>query len=96
MKESKRPASIKPAKKIVVLRRGKFSEITKGNIEMVGDKSIPELGEVLAIGEGPKPVKMKIGDVIAYRRFGESKVYFKGEEILFVSFQDVLAVFKRK
>jgi co-chaperonin GroES (HSP10) len=39
---------------------------------------------------------MKMGDVIAYRKFGESSFYIGGEMVKFISFDDVLAVIKEK
>jgi len=35
---------------------------------------------------------MKVGDIIAYRKYGESKFYIKGKSVLFVTFQDILGV----
>jgi len=39
---------------------------------------------------------MKRGDVIAYRKFGESSFHLKGKEYKFVSFDDVLCVFEKE
>jgi len=90
-----RPVTISPAKKIVVLKVIKLTDITHGIIETVS-KDTPELGEVIAIGKGVLPVLMKVGDTVAYRRYGESKFQIKSEEILFISFDDILAVLKEK
>ena len=81
-----------PAKKIVVIEPTEVKG--EGKIEIVQEKQ-PEYGKVIAIGVGRLPVKMKIGDTIAYRKYGESKFYLGTEERLFVSFDDVLGIIKR-
>ena len=78
---------IKPAKKIVVIEPIQVK--TGKTIELVSEKK-QETGKVVAIGEGKIPLAVKIGDTIAYRRFGEDKLYLKGKEFLFVSFDDLL------
>ena len=79
--------SITPARKVVLIES---IEIKAGKIvEAVTEKN-QEVGKVVAIGEGKLPVKMKVGDVIAYRRYGESKLFYEGKEYLFVTFQDIL------
>ena len=43
-----------------------------------------ETGTVVAIGKGKSPVEdLKVGDLVAYRQFGESKLYIEGKEYLF-------------
>jgi len=82
---------IRPATKIVALKPTSLPFTKKGYIEVV-EKNIPEMGEVIAIGSGKLPVK--IGSVVAYRKFGEFKFWISGREIIFVGFQDILAVLK--
>ena len=84
---------IRPATKIVALKPTSLPFTKKGYIEVV-DKNIPEMGEVIAIGSGKLPVPFKIGSVVAYRKFGEFKFWISGREIIFVGFQDILAVLK--
>ena len=93
MEELKKPitSNIVPAEKIVVLTPVSPANVTHGSIEVVSDK-MPELGRVIAIGKAKKPCKIKIGDTIAYRRYGESKFFIGGQEIIFVGFQDILGV----
>ena len=80
---------ILPSKKIVLIEP---IEIKTGQkIEWVSEKK-QETGKVVAVGEGKTPVKMKVGDIIAYRRFGEDKLYYEGKAYLFVTFPDILAV----
>ena len=92
MSEPRRSASkIIPAKKVVVIELVEIKSST--GIEYVTEKK-QETGKVIAIGEGKKPVEMKIGDTIAFRKFGEDKLVLGGKECLFVTFADCLGVIK--
>ena len=94
--ESKRPnASIYPASEIVVLIPTDIKEIARGVLEVV-EKDAPEIGKVIAVGAGKQPVVIKVGDIVAYRRFGESRFTLSGQQTLFVKFEDILAVIKTK
>ena len=53
-----------------------------------------EVGKVIAIGEGKQPVKMKKGDTVVFRKYGEDKILLDGKEHLFVTFPDILGVIK--
>ena len=83
---------IKPAKKVVVIEPIEVKTVV-GGIEYVQEKR-QETGKVVAIGEGKVPVAMKVGDTIAYRRYGEDKLFFGNKVYLFVTFADVLGVIK--
>lgn len=80
-----------PAKKIVLIEPIQIK--TGKMIELVSEKK-QETGKVIAIGDGKLPVEMKVGDTIAYRRFGEDKLIYEGKEYLFVGFQDCLGIIK--
>jgi co-chaperonin GroES (HSP10) len=84
---------IKPAKKVVVLIKKNLASVTGSHIDAVS-KDIPEVGEVVAIGKGVLPVDMKVGDLVAYRRYGESKFFISGRQVLFVHFDDILGTIK--
>lgn len=88
------------ADRIVVLIPGKPKKIASSAIEVVEQKQ-PEMGEVVAIGgngysdEGvPRfaNLKMEIGDLVAYRRYGSSPFYIGGQQTIFVGFEDLLGV----
>lgn len=83
---------ILPAKKIVVLEPTELE--ASGGLITVEEKK-PEFGTIIAIGEGKKPVKMKKGDIVAYRKYGESKFFFGTKQRLFVAFEDILGVIKK-
>jgi len=92
MPESKRPTSkIIPSKKVVVIELTTVKSST--GIQYITEKK-QEIGKIVAIGEGKKPVEMKIGDIIAFRRYGEDKLSIDGREYLFVTFADCLGVLK--
>lgn len=81
--------SIVPSKKIVVIEP---IQVQTGNtIEIIQEKK-QETGRVVAIGEGTRPLKMKKGDIVAYRRYGEDKLLFQGKNYLFVGFSDILGI----
>lgn len=84
--------SIKPSKKIVVIEPIQVK--TGKTIEIITEKK-QETGKIVAIGEGSRPLKMKMGDIVAYRRFGEDKLYLDGKAYLFVTFADILAVIRQ-
>lgn len=82
---------IKAANKIVVCTRVMREKSKSGLIIPDDDKQKPELGIVHAIGKGTKPIAMKKGDTIAYRRYADNKIVINGTEYNFISFADVLA-----
>ena len=88
---------ISPAKKIVLLKPVKLESIGGSVFETAStgsDKDKPQVGEVLAVGSGTPPIKMKKGDYVAYRRYAETRFLIKGAEYVFVLFEDILGVVK--
>lgn len=83
---------ITPAKKIAVVKPVSLAQIGGGLIDVavVTDKK-QEIGEVVSIGKGVRPVEFKVGDWVAYRVFGGTKFLIRGEEMIFVNFDDILA-----
>ena len=84
---------IKPSKKQVVVRP---TALTGSGLEVIEqtEKKKPEVGKIIAVGEGKQPIPMKKGDVIAYRSYAGSTFYFDGQETIFVGFDDILGVIK--
>ena len=64
-----------------------------GNLELV-QKEKPEVGKVLAVGRAGKtglPVDdLKVGEIVAYRHFGETAIMLEGKEHKFVSMDDII------
>ena len=59
----------------------------------------PQKGKVLAVGEaettdsGVKKISpVKVGDIVIYKKWGGSEVKFGGRDLLFVKFEDILAI----
>ena len=84
-------SKIIPAKKVVVIEVVDVK--TSSRIEYVQEKK-QEVGKVIAIGGGKLPVEMKVGDTIAYRKFGEDSLFIDGKVYLFVTFADILGLIK--
>jgi len=66
-------------------------------------KDKPQTGKVLAVGEDlitdsgrKKPSPAKVGDEIIFKKWGGNEVNYGTKELLFVKFDDVLAVRKSK
>ena len=82
---------ILPSRKVVLIEP---TQVKTGNIIDIVSEKKQETGKVVAVGEGKMPVEMKVGDIVAYRRFGEDKLYYKGKQYLFVTFADILGIIK--
>ena len=90
MSESNKTSSkIVPAKKVVLIMPTSIK--SSSNIDYVTEKK-QETGKIVAIGKGEMPVKMKVGDMVAFRRYGEDKLLVEGKEFLFVTFPDILGI----
>ena len=88
---------ITPSKKIIVLKPINLSAVG-GSVLIISStdaKEKPMIGEVLVIGSGKKPMPLKKGDIVAYRRFGDTTFLIKGMEYAFVGFDDILGVIKK-
>jgi chaperonin GroES len=87
---------ITPSKKIVILKPIDTSNLGGSSIIVASDdKDKPLVGEVVIVGGGKMPLVMKKGDIVAYRRFGDSKLMVKGQEYVFVGFADVLGIINK-
>ena len=92
MSRCKEMSKVIPAKKVIVINPKEVK--LGGTIDYAVEKS-QETGTVVAIGKGKSPVEgLKVGDLVAYRQFGESKLYIEGTEYLFVVFDDILGKIK--
>lgn len=81
---------MKPARKVVVCEEVK--QRTSSGIVMVEEDKKPELGKIIAIGEGKLPVDMKIGDIIVFRRYTDNRINIAGRTYNLIEFRDILAV----
>jgi len=65
------------------------------------DKEKPEIGKVVAVGEGKMtengdliPMKVKVGDTVLFSKYGPDDVTIDDEDYLIVSESNILAVIK--
>lgn len=90
---------IKPSKKIAVIKSIRLEDVNFGGGLVAVSEKQPELGVVVEVGIPDKkegmPVDMKVGDIVAYRRYGETKIFMGGIEHLFVDFADILGVIEK-
>ena len=87
---------ISPSRKIVLLKPTDSSTLGGSSIIVASDdKDKPLVGEVVSVGSGKMPLPMKKGDLVAYRRFGDSKMMVRGQEYVFVGFADILGKIKK-
>lgn len=83
-----------PANKIVICKDAPREKLKSG-VELINqEKGEPEVGIVYAIGTGKRPVALKVGDKIVYRKYSENKVFIGGTRYNFVRFEDIVAVAK--
>jgi len=62
-------------------------------------KERPEEGEILAIGSGMRDEEgkrvaiddLKVGDTVVFTKYGPQEIKVDGEELLLVSYKDILA-----
>lgn len=55
-------------------------------------KEAPQRGEVVAVGDDDELIRVEVGDVVLYPKYGGSEVSVDGEEHLIVEATDLLAV----
>ena len=65
------------------------------------DKERPEMGKVIAVGEGKTtdegkviPPKVKVGNTVLFTKYGPDEVKIDNEEYLIVSESNILAIVK--
>lgn len=85
---------LKAADGVVLVKPASIKDLTKkGTLEAVTEKQ-PDIGEVIDFGKPtknkPMILKFKKGDIIAYRKFGESRFLIGPKEYIFVDFMDIL------
>lgn len=78
---------VRPSKNVVVCVNV-TSHKTKSGLHLPNTENKPEMGEVVAFGEGKKPIDFKIGDVIIFRKYTDNRVFMHGHEFNFVRFSD--------
>ena len=86
--------------KIVVKRQEEQEQRTASGI-IIPDtaKEKPQIGEVVAVGEGKRlnngeivPLKVKVGDKVIFNKYAGTEVELDGEKYLIMSEDEVLAI----
>jgi len=91
---------IKPLFDLVLIKPLEEEEKTPGGIVLPETaKEKPQKGEVMAVGPGALtddgkiiPMKVKIGQIVMYKKWGGNEVKVNGEEWLLVEQKDILAI----
>ena len=96
----KTKTSIEPLFDNVLIRPVEAETKTASGIILPDNaKEKPQIGEVMAVGQGkmtPKgeklPIVVKVGQKVMYKKWGGNEVKVEGEEWTIVSQDDILAV----
>jgi chaperonin GroES len=95
--------NIRPLHDRVIVRRIEEGEQVRGGI-IIPDtaKEKPQIGEVIAVGEGKyredgtrQPLDVKVGDRVLFDKWGLSDIKIEGEELLIGSEDKILGVIER-
>jgi chaperonin GroES len=69
---------------------------TKSGMELsTNGTDKPETGNVVAFGEGKKPIEFEVGDTIVFRKYTDNRIFLGDTEFNFILFKDVLGVIKK-
>ncbi len=100
-KEVRKMAKLKPLYDKIVVKRFEEQEQKTPSGIIIPDtaKEKPQMGEVIAVGEGKllnngdlKPLKVKEGDVVLFNKYAGTEVELDGEKYLIMSEDEVLAI----
>lgn len=91
---------IKPLFDYILVKPAKQEEVTASGIVLPGNtKEKPQMGEVMAVGEGwhnnegkTFPVVVKVGQTVVYKKWGGNEVKVGDEEWMLIKQEDVMAV----
>ena len=92
--------NLKPLGDRVIVKRDEAETTTAAGLILAStSKEKPAMGPVLAVGEGRLdkdgnliPVPVKEGDHILFGKFGGAEVTYKGEDLLILRSDEILAV----
>lgn len=92
--------NLKPLGDRIIVKRLEAENKTKGGIIIPDSaKEKPAEGKVVAVGEGSiteegklVPMKLKVGDVILFAKWGGTEVKIEGEDYIIMQEKDALAI----
>jgi chaperonin GroES len=91
---------IRPLQDRVLVKRIEEEEKTKGGI-IIPDtaKEKPQMGEVIAVGNGKKtedgkvvPMDVKAGNKVLFSKYAGNEIKVEGEELLIMREDDILGI----
>jgi len=91
---------IRPLQDRILVKRVEEEERTKGGI-IIPDtaKEKPQMGQVIAVGNGKKtedgkviPMDVKKGDKVLFSKYSGTEVKVEGEELLIMREDDILGI----
>ncbi|EEP60876.1 co-chaperone GroES [Sulfurihydrogenibium yellowstonense] len=97
-------AKLKPLYDRVVIKRveEEVSKTPAGIIIPDTAKEKPQIGEVIAVGEGRVlengnvvPLKVKVGDKVYFSKYAGNEVKVDGEELIILREDDILAIIEQ-
>ena len=94
--------NLQPLEDRIVVRPAQAAATTASGLVIPDTaKEKPQQGEVLAVGEGRFgddneriPMEVKVGDKVAYSKYGGTEITIDGEDLLILAARDVLAIAK--
>ena len=89
-------AKVKPLQDKILLKkvesRTSEEEVVEGGIILPSDEEPIKYGEVIAISEELKNVKLKVGDKVLYSEYGGKDIKVDNDEFLLISYKDISAI----
>lgn len=86
---------IQPTEDRILLTLEKGEEKTAGGIFIPKEaQEKPQIGRILAIGEGTKekPMNFKVNQRVLFSQYGGNKIKYNGEDYIILSTSDILAI----
>lgn len=96
---------IHPLGSRVLIRPFTKEELTKKNsfgiiLPTTGSKEKSEQGTIIAVGPGDfddgerVPMSVKVGDIVAFSKYGYEDIHVGGEELFLIKEENILAILK--
>ena len=91
---------LKPLHDNVILKKEKLEDRTSSGIILTTTQDEPDYATVLEVGEGIivegklRPVSVKKGDKVVYKKYSTTSFKYQDEEYLVINEKDILAIIK--
>lgn len=90
---------IQPLFSYVLINQSKATQTASGIIIPDSAKEKPQVGEIIAVGEGfgsedgrENKIIVKVGQKVMYKKWGGNEVKVDGEDMLLVEQKDIMAI----